>query len=107
MEVQTFHAYFLRGKSLKHPTLYQVETIYKKMVYGWKQVIYVEIYFKTLWEYESMKGLYLHRMTVYDALVTIKKTKTFLKKFLFFFKKVVVFFEKFLIFFESMRISHM
>ena len=32
-----------------------------------------------------MKGLYLHRMTVYDALVTIKKTKTFLKKFLFFF----------------------
>ena len=52
-----------------------------------------------------MKGLYLHRMTVYDALVTIKKTKTFLKKFLFFFKKVVVFFEKFLIFFESMKIS--
>ena len=40
-----------------------------------------------------MKGLYLHRMTVYDALVTIKKTKTFLKKFLFFFKNVVVFFE--------------
>lgn len=34
VEVQTFHAYFLRGKSLKHPTLYQVETIYKKMVCG-------------------------------------------------------------------------
>ena len=30
VEVQTFHVYFLWGKSLKYPTLYQAETIYKK-----------------------------------------------------------------------------
>lgn len=34
-----------------------------------------------------MKGLYLHRMTVYDALVTIKKTKTFWGKTLGFITK--------------------
>lgn len=34
VEVQTFHVYFLWGKSLKYPTLYQAETIYKKRIYS-------------------------------------------------------------------------
>lgn len=54
VEVQTFHVYFLWGKSLKYPTVYQAETIYKKRIYSWKQGCYVKICFKTLWEYENM-----------------------------------------------------